>query len=145
MSGSSLHLEIISRGWVSLLAMMNTMEEELKVTLFLGRLGRLCDITIGRTGCSMRVRGRSLMLCCRVARREHSICNMHLRNWPIRKRNVSYTHTYTYIYRHTHTHTYIYGCGVKTFANMIKRWKWDKTTECHILLLALSTHTCFTS
>ncbi len=27
---------------------------------------------------------------------------------------------------------------------MIKRWIWDKITECHILLLAFSTHTCFT-
>ncbi len=31
------------------------------------------------------------------------------------------------------------GCGVKTFTNMIKRWIWDKTTECHILLLGDST------
>ncbi len=31
------------------------------------------------------------------------------------------------------------GCGVKTFTNMIKRLIWDKTTECHILLLGDST------
>ncbi len=31
------------------------------------------------------------------------------------------------------------GCGVKTFTNMIQRWIWDKTTECHILLLGDST------
>ncbi len=31
------------------------------------------------------------------------------------------------------------GCGVKTFTNMIKRWIWDKTTECHVLLLGDST------
>ncbi len=30
-------------------------------------------------------------------------------------------------------------CGVRTFTNMIKRLKWDKITECHILLLGDST------
>ncbi len=34
--------------------------------------------------------------------------------------------------------------AVESFANMIKRWIWDKTTECHIVLLGDSTHTCFT-
>ncbi len=53
---------------------------------------------------------------------------------------------YIYIYTHTVPSISIVTiktncsvcCGVKTFANMIKRWIWDKSTECHILLLAVS-------
>ncbi len=72
-----------------------------------------------------------------------------------------YIYTHRHTHTHTHTHKYKYsalqkywnskdkicsvGCEVKRFTNMIKRWIWDKTTECHILLLGDSTHTCFTS
>ncbi len=61
---------------------------------------------------------------------------------------------------HIHTHTYLYTTLHKYWNSKdkiallavesrhlqiwFKRLKWDKTTECHNLLLAVSTHTCFT-
>ena len=78
-SGLLLHLAWTSKGCVSL-AMMKTMEDELKVTLFLGRSGRLRDTTMGRMGRSSLASGRSLMTCWRRTRREQSSCNRHRRN-----------------------------------------------------------------
>lgn len=70
----------------SSLVMMKTMEEELKVTRFLGRslLLHVLDMTIGRMGRSTRGSGRSLRLRCSQESREQSNCSKQRRNWEKR-------------------------------------------------------------
>ncbi|KAA8584030.1 hypothetical protein FQN60_015238, partial [Etheostoma spectabile] len=73
---------VTSKWWKSLLVMMKTMEEELKVTLFLGRCLLLHDpdMTMGRMGRWTGARGRSLRLRCSQARREQISCSKQRRN-----------------------------------------------------------------
>ncbi|PWA26063.1 hypothetical protein CCH79_00001366 [Gambusia affinis] len=59
-------LEVTLNCWKLSLVMMKTMEEELKVTLFLGRFleSQALETTMGRMGRSAGVSGRSLRFCC---------------------------------------------------------------------------------
>lgn len=76
---------------MSFLVMMKTMEEELKVTLFLGRTlppPHAADTTIGRMGRWTGARGRSLRLHCKHVTREQSSCIKQRRNCE----QVKHTH-----------------------------------------------------
>lgn len=85
-------LEVTSRWRKSSLVMMKTMEEELKVTFFLGRFLPLhaWDMTIGRMGRSTGARGRSLRLRCSQESREQSSCSRQRRNWEREERRAQY-------------------------------------------------------
>lgn len=80
-------LEATSRWWKLSLVMMKTMDDELKVTFFLGLLLALHDLvmTMGLMGRSTLLSGRSLMLRCSQVIREQSSCSKQRRNW--RRRN----------------------------------------------------------
>lgn len=85
-------LEDTSNCWKSSPVMMKTMEEELNVTLFLGRslVPHEVDTTMGRMGRSTGARGRSFRLRCSQESLEHSreqsSCSRHRRNWEMMSR-----------------------------------------------------------
>lgn len=91
--------EVTSSRRQSSLVMMKTMEEELKVTFFLGRFpfpqGR--DTTMGRTGRWTGARGRSLRLRCSQERREQSTCSRQRLNWEQPDRTPSAWSTWTLV------------------------------------------------
>lgn len=80
--------DVTSKRWKSLLVMMKTMEEELKVTLFLGLflLPHELETTMGLIGRSTGAKGRSLKLCCSQDNLEHSSCSKQRRNCEARRR-----------------------------------------------------------
>lgn len=66
--------------WVSSLAIIKMMEEELNVTFFFGLSPTFWDITIGRIGLTFPAPEGSFMILWNLIRRKHRSCKRHCRN-----------------------------------------------------------------
>lgn len=105
-------LEVTSSRWRSLLVMTKTMEEELKVTFFFGltlSLHAPDDTTMGRIGCWVDVKGRSLKPGCshdvleQISwSRQRRNCKRENRDYFVCPRTRRHAETVQHLHSHSH-------------------------------------------